>query len=57
MSKSLLRTDKEIENIYRRNFDTIYRIAFAYMKNPSETEDVVQETFFRLILDKLVYPE
>ena len=49
MSKSLLRTDKEIEEIYERHRMTVYRVCFAYMKNPVDTEDAVQETFFRLI--------
>ena len=49
MSKSLLRTDKEIEEIYERNRITVYRVCFAYMKNPADTEDAVQETFIRLI--------
>ena len=49
MSRSLLRTDKEIEEIYRRQVKTVYRVCYAYMKNPSDTEDALQETFFRLI--------
>ena len=49
MSNSLLRSDKEIEEIYRRHSKTVYRVCFAYMKNPADTEDAVQETFFRLI--------
>ncbi|MBO4291018.1 MAG: RNA polymerase sigma factor, partial [Lachnospiraceae bacterium] len=49
MSKSLLRTDKEIAEIYERHKQTVYRVCFAYMKNPMDTEDAVQETFYRLI--------
>ena len=49
MSGSLLRTDKEIEEIYRRQIDAVYRVCFAYMKNPADAEDAAQETFFRLI--------
>ena len=49
MSNSLLRTDKEIAEIYTRHSKTVYRVCFAYMKNPVDTEDAVQETFFRLI--------
>ena len=49
MSKSLLRTDKEIAEIYERHRLTVYRVCFAYMKNPMDTEDAVQETFYRLI--------
>ena len=49
MSKSLLRTDKEIAEIYNRHGKTIFRVCFAYMKNPADTEDAVQDTFFQLI--------
>ena len=46
---SLLRTDKEITEIYHRQIDTVYRICYSYMKNKPEAEDMVQETFLRLI--------
>ena len=46
---SLLRTDKEITEIYHRNVDTVYRICYSFMKNKTEAEDMVQETFLRLI--------
>ena len=49
MAKSLLRTDREIEEIYERNKKTVYRVCFAYMKNKADTEDAVQDTFFQLI--------
>lgn len=46
---SSLRTDEEIEEIYNRYFDTIYRVCFSFMKNEADTEDIVQETFLKLI--------
>ena len=46
---SLLRTDKEIVEIYERHVDTVYRICFSFMKNRAETEDMVQETFIKLM--------
>lgn len=49
MSKPLLRTDKEIAEIYARHSKTVYRVCFAYMKNTSDTEDAVQDAFFQLI--------
>ena len=49
MANSLLRTGKEIAEIYERHKDTIYRVCFAYMKNAMDTEDVIQDTFFNLI--------
>ena len=49
MSKSLLRTDKEIAEIYKRHSKTIYRVCYGFMKNTADTEDAVQDTFIRLI--------
>ena len=49
MGKSLLRTDNEITEIYERQKNTIYRVCFSFLKNKADTEDAVQETFFRLI--------
>jgi len=49
MTKSLSRTDREIAEIYERRKLTVYRVCFAYMKNTSDTEDAVQDAFFRLI--------
>lgn len=46
---SLLRTDGKIIDIYNRQVDTVYRICFSFMKNRTETEDMVQETFLKLI--------
>lgn len=46
---TLLRTDREIAEIYYRHVDTVYRVCYSFMKNKQETEDMVQETFLRLI--------
>ena len=52
---SLERTDKEIIAIYNRHVDTVYRICYSYMKNGPETEDMVQETFLRLITSRKTF--
>lgn len=46
---ALLRTDKEIIEIYNRHVDSVYRVCYSYMKNPADAEDMVQETFLRLL--------
>lgn len=46
---ALQRTGKEIAEIYDRQVDTVYRICFSFMKNTADTEDMVQETFLRLL--------
>lgn len=49
MKKSLLRTDKDISEIYERHVDMIYLVCSAYMKNPADTEDMTQDTFINLM--------
>lgn len=49
MIKSLLCTDKEIAEIYTRQMRTVYRVCFAYMKNSADTEDAVQDTFYKMM--------
>lgn len=49
MEAALSRTGEEIEQIYARNVDTVYRVCFSFMKNKADTEDMVQEAFLKLI--------
>lgn len=43
-----LRVDpNEFEKIYEQYKDMLYRIAFSYLKNNCEVEDVLQEVFIR----------
>ena len=44
-----LSTDEELTEIYRRQVDAVYRVCYAFMKNPADTEDLVQETFLKLL--------
>jgi len=52
---SLLRTNEELIQIYNRHVKTVYRVCFMFMKNQSDTEDMVQNTFLRLMQDKTVF--
>ncbi|MDE5859652.1 MAG: sigma-70 family RNA polymerase sigma factor [Oscillospiraceae bacterium] len=42
-----------LAEIYRRNLDTVYRVCWLYMKNQSDTEDAVSDTFVRLMRSDL----
>lgn len=46
---SSLKMNEEIAGIYERQVDTVYRVCFSFMKNASDAEDMVQETFLKLI--------
>ena len=52
---TLQRTGREITDICNRQVDTVYRICFSFMKNTHDTEDMVQETFLRLISSGVVF--
>lgn len=51
----LLRTGKDLEDIYQRHVDMLYRVAYSFMKNGADTEDMVQETFLRLMRSGTVF--
>ncbi len=51
MQGSLLRTNEELSQIYDRHVNTVYRVCFMFMKNVPDTEDMVQNTFIRLMKD------
>ncbi|MDF2885174.1 MAG: polymerase sigma factor, sigma-70 family, partial [Clostridiaceae bacterium] len=51
MGNSFVRTNKEVSEIYNRHVDTVYRVCILYMKNQHDTEDMVQNTFIRLMRD------
>ncbi len=43
-------TQKQIfQEYYERYFEMVYRVCFSFMKNISDTEDAVSETFLKLI--------
>ena len=42
-------TDQELTELYHRHVAMVYRVCFAYMKQPDRTQDAVQETFIRAL--------
>jgi len=55
LKSSLFRTSEELIRIYNRHADTVYRVCFMFMKNAPDTEDMVQNTFIRLMKDRTVF--
>ncbi len=47
MKKSLLRTNKEITETYERNADRVYKMAYLFMKNEQDANDIVQNVFIK----------
>lgn len=44
-----LSVNETLEDIYHRHVDMLYRVAYSFMKNNADAEDMVQETFIRLL--------
>jgi len=47
----------DIEDIYNRHVDTVYRVCFMFMKNKQETEDAVQTTFLKLMNSNIAFKD
>lgn len=45
----------EFVEVYYRHVDTVYRVCYSFMKNRADTEDMVQETFLRLLSAKKTF--
>jgi RNA polymerase sigma-70 factor (ECF subfamily) len=54
MNKSL-RTNEEITEIYDRHKLTVFRVCFTFMRNEPDSEDMVSETFHKLIKSEKVF--
>ena len=39
--------EEEFETAYKQHADVLYRLAFSYLKNREDAEDVVQDTFVK----------
>ena len=46
-------SSQSIEKIYERNVSMVYRVSFSYMKNKSDTDDIVSEVFLKLLKTKV----
>lgn len=44
-----MRTDNEVTDTYLRNADSVYRVAYLYMGNQADAEDMLQNVFIRYI--------
>lgn len=55
MQKPLRQTDNDILALYDRHVDTVYRVCFSFLHNRTDTEDMVQNVFLKLMsIDKTV---
>lgn len=48
---------KQYEQIVKNNIDTIYRIAISYTKTAADADDIVQQTFMKLLTKKVLFTD
>lgn len=48
---------KMYEQIVKKHIDTIYRIAISYTKTPADADDIVQQTFMKLLTKKVSFTD
>lgn len=55
LQNTKLREENEIIEIYERHVDMVYRICYSYLKNTMDTEDMVQNTFIKILDQSVVF--
>jgi RNA polymerase sigma-70 factor (ECF subfamily) len=47
------KVSRNIEDMYERYYDMLYRVSFSYLKNTEDTKDLVSEIFLKLLQKKI----
>jgi len=55
MSVSLLRTGREIAEIYSKHVNTVYRVALTLLRNVPDAEDAAQTAFVKLMASEQAF--
>ncbi len=55
MSESLLRNNDLTETVFKRNYATVYKIAYLRTGNTHDAEDIMQEVFLRYVKHKPIF--
>ncbi len=50
-------TESRITEIYTRQVHTVWRVCYSFMQNPHDTDDMVQETFVKLMTKGPVFDD
>jgi len=51
------RADRELEELYKRHIDTVYRLCYMYLKNAPDTEDAVSTVFLKLLKSPKIFQD
>ena len=48
-------TDEQFTCLVTRYIDTVYRVAFNYLKSPADADDITQTVFEKLLMAKITF--
>jgi RNA polymerase sigma-70 factor (ECF subfamily) len=51
------KVSQNIEELYERHYDMIFRVSFSYLKNTEDTKDIVSEIFLKLLQNKINFKD
>ena len=57
MERETLRLEVNLQRLYQQLLPTVYRAAYTYLKNPSDSEDAAQEAFLRLVQSRRTFSD
>ena len=57
MERETLRAEINVQRLYQQLLPTVYRAAYTYLKNPSDSEDAAQEAFLRLVQSRRTFSD
>ena len=57
MKKNIVRAKDEIDNTIEKYSNTIYKVAFAYTKNKTISEDILQDVLIKFMTDSTNFHE
>lgn len=57
MSESLQRTGKDFETFYEKYYKQVYRMAYTYMKNSADAEDVTEDVFVKVLVGNFEFED
>lgn len=50
-------SNAEMESLYNKYKNSVYRLAFSYCKNTADAEDITQETFFKRFTSDIIFSD
>lgn len=54
METIMTENERKLRYVIEKHRDTVYKVAYSYCKNSSDSDDIFQEVFFRFLKTNLI---